>query len=244
MDNSNKPCAKKPLLGILGGIGPLSSAYLYELITSHTPAERDQDHIDIVLCSRASTPDRTAFIVGKSGEDPAEILADDARKLVAFGATYLAIACNTAHYFYDKIRSSVDVPVLNIMRETVESVFSMGIRRVGLMATEGTVKVGVYKKMCEAYGIECLSPGEKGQQKVTDIIYNSVKRGKKPEMRHFFSVADELNAMGCEKVILGCTELSLVKKEFALDEYYLDALEVLACRAIEKAGKTPVGFSF
>lgn len=235
---------KKPVLGILGGIGPLSSAYLYELITSHTPAERDQDHIDVILCSRASTPDRTAFIIGKSKDDPSEILAGDAKKLVEFGATYLAIACNTAHYFYDKITSAVNVPVLNIMEETVQFAFSLGVRKIGLMATEGTVESGVYEKMCSRFGMECVCPGKYGQKKVTGIIYDAVKKGRNVEMRDFFAVADELHAKGCEKVILGCTELSLVKRSLSLDSYYLDALEVLACRAIEKAGKTPIGFSF
>ena len=62
-----------PVLGIMGGLGPAASCYLYQMITDHTPAQKDQDHIDIVISSRASTPDRTAFIVGKSKDDPFDV---------------------------------------------------------------------------------------------------------------------------------------------------------------------------
>ena len=58
---------RRPVLGILGGLGPAASCYLYQMIIDHTPAARDQDHIDLVISSRASTPDRTAFILGQIG---------------------------------------------------------------------------------------------------------------------------------------------------------------------------------
>ena len=66
-----------PVLGIMGGLGPAASCYLYQMITDHTPAQKDQDHIDIVISSRASTPDRTAFIVGKSKDDPFDVMEQD-----------------------------------------------------------------------------------------------------------------------------------------------------------------------
>lgn len=91
-----------PGIGNYGGLGPAASCYLYQMITDHTPAQKDQDHIDIVISSRASTPDRTAFIVGKSKDDPFDVMEQDGISLVRYGATVLAIACNTAHYFYDR----------------------------------------------------------------------------------------------------------------------------------------------
>ena len=71
-----------PVLGIMGGLGPAASCYLYQMITDHTPAQKDQDHIDIVISSRASTPDRTAFIVGKSKDDPFDVMEQDGISLV------------------------------------------------------------------------------------------------------------------------------------------------------------------
>ena len=102
-----KETPHKPVLGILGGLGPAASCYLYQMLTDHTPAARDQDHLDIVISSRASTPDRTAFILGQSDEDPFAVMEQDGRSLVAYGATVLAIPCNTAHYFYDRLAAAL-----------------------------------------------------------------------------------------------------------------------------------------
>ncbi|MBQ2545417.1 MAG: aspartate/glutamate racemase family protein, partial [Clostridia bacterium] len=82
---------KRKLLGIIGGLGPASSAYFYELITEHTKAARDQDHIDIILSSRATTPDRTAYILGESGDSPLPAMIADARSLEDYGATAIVI---------------------------------------------------------------------------------------------------------------------------------------------------------
>ena len=80
---------QKQVLGILGGLGPAASCYLYQMLIDHTPATCDQDHIDIVISSRASTPDRTAFIMGKSKDDPFAVMEQDGFSLVHYGATEL-----------------------------------------------------------------------------------------------------------------------------------------------------------
>ena len=90
-------------LGILGGLGPAASVYFYQLITEHTKAARDQDHLDIVLVSKASIPDRTEFILGKSPDSPLPSMAEGVRSLAQAGAELIAVPCNTAHYFYDEI---------------------------------------------------------------------------------------------------------------------------------------------
>ena len=93
MEQNNK------VLGILGGLGPMATAYFYELVTAHTLAKRDQDHIDMVISSKATTPDRTAFILGRSQDDPFVVMEAEAKRLVTFGAQVIAIPGNTAHYF-------------------------------------------------------------------------------------------------------------------------------------------------
>ena len=98
----------------------MSSAYLYEYITAHTKVSSDQEHIDIILSSRSSTPDRTAFITGESGESPLPVMIEDARRLEKYGAEAIIIACNTAHYFIDEVRASVNVPVPSIIHETAD----------------------------------------------------------------------------------------------------------------------------
>ena len=119
---------KKPLLGVLGGLGPMSTFYFCELLTSHTLVRRDSDHIDMIISSRASTPDRTAFILGKSADDPLPVMRQEAARLVSAGADLIVIPCNTAHYFYEGLTEISTVPILNIIDETVQYLKNRGAR--------------------------------------------------------------------------------------------------------------------
>ncbi len=230
------------LLGILGGLGPMASAYFYELVTAHTAAARDQDHLDIILSSRASTPDRTAFIKGESAADPFAVMLADGKRLEVYGADLIAVPCNTAHYFYEQLATALTVPVLNMVRLTAEKVKRLGAAKAGVLATDGTVLTGTYQKACEAAGLTAAVPSAQGQAAVMDVIYGDIKSGKPPDMARFYFAAEELFAAGCDKIILGCTELSLVKKAGALDARFIDSMDVLAEAAILACGKTAVGF--
>ena len=229
-------------LGIIGGLGPMASVYFYELLTRHTQANRDQDHIDLVLNSRASTPDRTAFILGESADNPFDIMVADAARLVEFGADVLAIPCNTAHYFYDRLNRTIDVPILNMVAETVAEAKRRGCRKVGLLATTGTIQTGTYARACQAAGLDFAAPDDAAQADLMDIIYGDIKSGRRADMAKFGAVVRSLQRQGCTRVILGCTELSLIKRDEHLDAFYIDSMEVLARNAIETFGRTAIGF--
>lgn len=233
------------MLGILGGLGPAASCYLYQMLIDHTPAGCDQDHLDLVISSRASTPDRTAFILGKSKEDPFAVMEQDGFSLVNYGATVLAIPCNTAHYFYDRLQRSLPVPVLNMIQLTVRTAKAGGCQKLGILATSGTVASCSYQRMCAAEGIGCAVPSEADQAALMNtIIYGQIKSGKPVDLELFGRIADGLKAQGCQKAVLGCTELSLIKRDYGLDDFFIDSTEVLAKATIEACGKTPVGFDF
>ncbi len=230
-------------LGILGGLGPMSSVYFYEMLTSHTYALTDQEHLNILLSSRADTPDRTDFILGKSSDNPLTTMKSEIAKLVGAGADVIAIPCNTAHYFYDSISADSAVPIINIVRQTAIFCKRVGIRRVGLLATEGTVASGSYSEIFGMAGIGCIVPDKDGQKIISDVIYGQIKKGIAPDMEGFKRVAESLVSRGCERLVLGCTELSLLKRNGELDSrIYVDSLEVLAYSSIRACGKTPVGF--
>lgn len=236
--------ARTPLLGILGGLGPMSTVRFYEMLTAHTRAMSDADHIDAVISSRATTPDRTAYILGRSDQNPLPVMIEEARKLVDYGATLLAIPCNTAHFFYDALNAAVSVPILNIIEETVGMLTRMGTRRVGILATEGTVRAGAYHKVCAVHGIEAVSLPQAGQRRLNALIYDTIKCGAQPPAGELERIAAPLLAAGCQRLILGCTELSLIRRTHASDdEIYLDSAEVLALRTILRCNKTPIGFS-
>ncbi len=230
-------------LGILGGLGPMSSVYFYEMLTSHTRASCDAEHLNILLSSRADTPDRTAFILGRSKQNPLDTMRAEAQKLVGAGADIIAIPCNTAHCFYDSLSEVLPVPVINIIKQTALFCRRQGLGRVGVLATEGTVASGAYKSIFSLAGIECLSPDADGQRAISEIIYGQIKSGRAPDIELFERVCRSLRDKGAERLILGCTELSLIKREGVLsDSLFIDSLEVLAYSAIRLCGKTPQGF--
>ena len=232
------------VLGVLGGLGPAASVYFYDMLTTHTAAARDQDHLDIILSSRATTPDRTAYIVGDSDENPLDMMTEDAKRLQQFGADILVMPCNTAHYFYDSLRRAVSIPFINIIEVTVRQCVRQGAKKVGILATNGTIETMSYQRVCRKMGVACAIPSSKGQGIVMDIIYNYVKKAKPVNREAFDTAANELRQAGCDCIILGCTELSLVKKQEKLDEYFVDSLEVLAYESIKSCGKVPIGFPF
>lgn len=226
------------MLGILGGLGPMSTVYFYEMITRMTQASCDQDHIDMVISSHATTPDRTAYIIGESGMNPLDVMVDDARKLQTYGAEVIAIPCNTAHFFYRQIQDAVTVPVLNIIEETVSAIRAEGVSKVGLLATVGTISTHTYQRVCEREGVGFAVPDNASQQALMRIIYDDIKGGRQADRTRFDAIVQELFDQGCERLILGCTELSIVKSQLSLPaDRFTDSLEVLARATIRACGK-------
>ncbi|MBQ9806605.1 MAG: aspartate/glutamate racemase family protein [Clostridia bacterium] len=235
--------SNKILLGVLGGLGPMSTFYFCELLTQHTQAVSDADHIDMLISSRATTPDRTAFILGKSDLDPLPVMLEEANRLVASGANLLVIPCNTAHYFYKGLSEQVTVPMLNIIKETVLHIKNLGGSSFGLLATEGTVASRAYEKVCLQHGLTCLLPSEEQQKKISSIIYDQIKQNRPADLSVFLEIAEDLQDRGAERLVLGCTELSLLKHQLPATMPFLDSLEVLAYQTIRACHKKPIGFS-
>lgn len=229
-------------LGILGGLGPMASVYFYELLTRHTEAACDQEHLDLILSSGATTPDRTAFILGQSPADPLPRMLEDARVLVSAGADVIAIPCNTAHYFYDALAEALPVPIINIIYETVHALSAMGVKTFGLLATAGTAAAGGYAQVAERFGMTCMLPSPEEQALLNELIYTSIKQGKNPDLTAFSALSERLLGLGCERLVLGCTELSLLRRDAGLTAPYFDSLDALALRSILACGKRPIGF--
>lgn len=231
---------QKPIqMGILGGMGPLATSFFFDRIVRHTEAACDQDHIDICILNRASMPDRTKEIEEGTGEHFVKLAVDDCRKMETMGVQYIAIPCNTSHYFYDEIQEQIQATLIHMVRETVMEAKRQcpDMQKLGIMATNGTVMADVYGRECRKLGIEAVYPSEKMQKNVMHIIYEEVKKGKRGEPDRFYRVVGELMEQGCERVVLACTELSYFKQYYELPEYIIDAMDVLVRRVIELAGK-------
>lgn len=228
----------KKRLGVIGGMGPEATNYFYEQLIAHTQAKSDQEHIDTMILSHATIPDRTQAIMSGQDKELIEALTEDARMLEAAMVSNIAIPCNTSHYFYDVLQAQTAVPIIHMPRECVRYALDHyeNVQKIGIMGTDGTVNAGVYQKECEAAGVEQVVPSQKRQKDIMSLIYDDVKSGRKANVNKFYRTFEELIAKGCDVIILACTELSVFKRDHELPEICLDAMDVLIRESIIRSG--------
>lgn len=224
-------------LGIIGGMGPMATTYFLYLLTKMSLAGSDQEHMEILMHSKPSIPDRTRYILGLSQDNPAVQMTEIGRELKDMGAELLAIPCITTHYFHEELEKGIGLTVLHAVRDTAEYLKQAGVEKVGILATDGTVKSGLFERVLNQYGIATVNPGEESQQLVMDLIYRQIKSGEKGNIDEFIQVGEKLYTAGAQVNLLGCTELSLLKRDYVLPAGYLDVLEVLARCAVQECGR-------
>jgi aspartate racemase len=225
------------IIGILGGMGPEATADFYREIIRLTPAKTDQDHIPVVIYADPRVPERTQAILHR-GEDPVPYLIRGAMALEKAGAGILAIPCNTAHYFLSRIGPNVSIPILNMIEETYQSIRARtgDIRRVGLLATIGTIRSGVYSEVFARHDVEVVVPEASDQECLLQAIFQ-VKAGSYDRARQdvFEGIGSVLVAAGAEVVILGCTEIPLGFDLSRVAYPVVNATRVLAQAAVDWA---------
>ncbi|MGH2655394.1 MAG: aspartate/glutamate racemase family protein [Actinomycetota bacterium] len=229
------------VVGVIGGMGPLASHAFYGELIRLTEARRDQDHLHVIIDSDATIPDRTAFFL-HGGEDPRPQIMAAAGRLVAAGADLLVMPCNTAAAFSDEIRQAAGVPLVDWIDTAVDRLAELGARRVGILATSGTIEVGLYQQRLEAQGMEWVVPDAGGQEAVMDAIYgeHGVKSGVVDEVarKAVLQVAEELRRRGADAVVLGCTEIPLAvpSADPAWPLRAVDPASAVVRRVIQEAG--------
>lgn len=221
------------ILGVIGGLGPMATARFMEMAIRMTDASCDQEHLEMIIHNCPQIPDRTAYILGESDKDPVPSMITAGRNLAVQGASCIAIPCITAHYFHRELSEGIGIPIINAITETGRELTRSGVRRIGIMATDGTIRSGIFQKELEKMGLEVVLPDEGHQKYIMDVIYKNIKSGQPADMERFDAVRQNLRGQGAQILILGCTELSLVDKEQLPGKGYLDAMEVLARSAVK-----------
>ncbi|OMF29066.1 aspartate racemase [Paenibacillus sp. FSL H8-0548] len=230
-------------LGIIGGMGPKATSVFFDMIIEQTAAERDQEHIDIVILNHATLPDRTSVILSNEGGRFLESVAKDLKLLEAAGVANIAIPCNTSHYFYTDMQQLTNINIINMVDETLKVIYeTYGEHcKVGILATNGTVSSGVYRKGCAQYNMQLHEPSDEIQEHVMDIIYNKVKRNLPVKPFEFEGIINQmLDHEQCQCVIIACTELSCIPIQAAVAKNCVDAMAVLVQKSIELSGKQSV----
>ena len=227
-------------IGIIGGMGPAATADLMMKIISMTAADSDQDHIPMIIDNNTRIPDRTAAILS-GGADPVPEMTASAKRLEAAGADFIIIGCNTAHYFVPAFEKEISIPVVSMLKETALALREKSVKSAAVLATDGTVKSGLYAKALAAEGIEDIYPTDEQQRLLMSVIYDYIKKGitdpAKLPHDEMLIMAEDLKSRGAEALIMACTELPLAfDLTGIIDDTCMDPTRVLAAAAIREAG--------
>lgn len=233
--------ARPDLVGVIGGMGPLAGADYMTKVIELTPAERDDEHVPMIVCSCPQIPERVAPILG-SGASPLPELLDRARFLVEAGCKALTMPCNTAHFWYDEMAAAAaGVPFIHIADAVVSELKRRKVPKgpVGLIGTQGTVKGRIYDDRLKAAGYTLARAAE---ATMADVVYPGiklVKRNKLPEAAVLFesAVKDVVELTGAPVVLLACTEIpvALANPQGWLAEHTLDPNRALAQATVDWA---------
>jgi aspartate racemase len=237
-------------LGVVGGVGPAATVDFLQKVVRSTPARRDQDHLRLLVEQNPQIPDRTEHLVG-AGADPTLALYATCKKLQAGEADLIAIPCNTAHAFVERIQPHLDIPIMNMLTVTASHVRESfpTLRKVGLLATNGTISSGIYRRVLEEHGLGEAVPQPALQTRVMTAIYGlqGVKAGFTSGqcVDDIGAAIDDLVLQGVEVIILGCTELPvlLARRELTSEcgqrVTLIDPTEILAMRCVSEAMAVP-----
>ncbi|MCR5481286.1 MAG: amino acid racemase [Clostridia bacterium] len=229
-------------LGVLGGMGPMATQLFFRMVVDMTDASCDQEHLNMIIFNHATMPDRTKAILSGETEEVYKRLLSGARFLADAGADVIAIPCNTSHYFIDRLKDDVkSIEFIDMIRETARFAAMQGKKekpaRVGILATEGTLGSGLYQKRLAEAGAEPVILSDEGRRLTMKIIYDCVKSGIPAEREDVLAIEKELSEKGCSCAVMGCTELSCLKEDMKLSDFYIDAMKVLAEKSVMACDK-------
>ncbi len=223
---------------ILGGMGTMATESFVRLINHRTKASKDQEYLNYVLFNHATVPDRTAYILDREQESPMPYLLDDVEKKNLLKPNFIVLTCNTAHYFFDELQAATEIPILHMPREAANELVRQNTTgKVAILGTEGSMKAGIYEKEVRQLGFEAVIPDAQLQAKINHLIYHDIKESDYLNKELYYEIlAEAVARFDCEKIILGCTELSLMQEYVGENEYpVIDAQSILADQTIARA---------
>ena len=200
-------------IGILGGMGPKSSAYFYDRMIKYAQkrynAVQDYDYPPIIIYSLPLVGFNETGITNK--ELVKKQLIKRVKKLENAGCDLLIICCNTAHIFFDDMQMAIKIPILNMIEKTVDKVEDFGYKKVGLFASQSMINMKVYQKKFIKKGIEVIIPNKEQQNILNKIIKNVMGGNKKTESTKLLTnIIKDYIDQSAEAIILGCTEIPLI----------------------------------
>ena len=228
------------MIGILGGMGTQAGLDFCSKLAKLNRGKADQKYPLFVLYNKSNIPDRKQNL--KKYNKVLKSLVEGCKFLQKSKCKFISIPCNTAHYWYKDLKKKIKIPILN-MPEIVYSNAKKNLKRnskIGLLATEATIKTGVYSHYFNKKFL-LISPNTILQQRSVNKSIKLVKMGKTKEAERAIKPAvNYLIKKKCKKIILGCTELPIAIfayksfKKAKLSKTFLDPNLILAEASMKK----------
>ncbi len=236
---------KRSMIGVLGGMGPVASAETYmqmiRVCQRDYAAVEDVDFPEIMIYNLPLDAFDGIGFRDEDAERVVEQLIAGLRKLEVAGASMVIIDCNTVHCFYDRLQAATSVEILNLIRITADYVQGKGLRKVGVLCSRTSRRVGLYAGALDLAGIDGIDVTDE-EQKALDKAIFAVMSDKVGYAEH-----DAVNAVvarmfdaGAEAVLLGCTEISYLLKERVDASRYIDSQRLAIELAIRKWHERPL----
>ena len=245
------------MIGILGGMGTQAGLDFCNKLAVLNRGKIDQEYPLFLLYNKSNIPGRpesigsqTKNLSNKSTNKKSKIKYERVLKSLLKGCKlleknkckFIVIPCNTAHYWYDDLRKKINIPIINMPKEVFKFTKKNCKKnsKVGLLATEGTLKTGVYKKFFDKH-YQMIEPSQLIQKLSVNKAIKLVKMGNvKAAAKAIKPAIDSLIKMKCKKIILGCTELPIAIfafksfKNVKSSKVFLDPNLILAHSAMAK----------
>jgi aspartate racemase len=245
------------MIGILGGMGTQAGLDFCNKLAVLNRGKIDQEYPLFLLYNKSNIPGRpesigsqTKNLSNKSTNKTSRAKYNKVLKSLLRGCKlleknkckFIVIPCNTAHYWFDDLQNKINIPIINMPKEVFKFTKKKCRKnsKVGLLATEGTLKTGVYKKFFEK-DYQLIEPSQKIQKISVNKAIKLVKMGNvKAAAKAIKPAIDLLIKMKCKKIILGCTELPIAIfafksfKKVKSSKVFLDPNLILAHSAMVK----------
>ena len=228
------------MIGILGGMGTQAGLDFCSKLAKLNRGKADQKYPLFVLYNKSNIPDRKQNL--KKYNKVLKSLIEGCKFLQKNKCKFISIPCNTAHYWYKDLKKKIKIPILN-MPEIVYLNAKNNLERnskIGLLATEATIKTGVYSHYFNKKFL-LISPNTTLQQRSVNKSIKLVKMGKTKEAERAIKPAvNYLIKKKCKKIILGCTELPIAIfayksfKKAKLSKTFMDPNLILAEASMKK----------
>lgn len=231
----------KQFFTVLGGMGSLATESYVRLLNELTPTTKDQDYLNYIVVNHATVPDRSTYILDHSAPNPLPALVEDIQQQSQLHPAFFVLTCNSAHYFYDAMQQATDIPILHMPKLAIEEISHLApnAKRVGILGTPGTIKIGLYNQFIQEHGYELVTPSDDLIAETEDLIFTDIKQNGHVNPRKYHDLLRKMiENQHCDIVVLGCTELSLAQEQ-APDHHFpiADAQAILVQHSISRALK-------